>query len=76
MADRLFHDRREAGRVLARLLDRYRGRPPGARHPARGRPAGGRAGESSSSSTRALEPLERTARWEQGEVPETYPFTV
>jgi erythromycin esterase-like protein/predicted phosphoribosyltransferase len=26
--------------------------------------------------TRALEPLERTARWEQGEVPETYPFTV
>jgi predicted phosphoribosyltransferase len=27
MADRLFRDRREAGRVLARLLDRYRGRP-------------------------------------------------
>lgn len=26
--------------------------------------------------TRALEPLERTARWERGEVPETYPFTV
>ncbi|HEX2375794.1 MAG TPA: erythromycin esterase family protein, partial [Actinomycetota bacterium] len=26
--------------------------------------------------TRAVEPLERTARWEQGEVPETYPFTV
>jgi erythromycin esterase-like protein/predicted phosphoribosyltransferase len=26
--------------------------------------------------TRALEPLERTARWEKGEVPETYPFTV
>jgi erythromycin esterase-like protein/predicted phosphoribosyltransferase len=26
--------------------------------------------------TRALEPLERTAEWEEGEVPETYPFTV
>ncbi|NJC74214.1 erythromycin esterase [Planosporangium thailandense] len=26
--------------------------------------------------TRAVEPLERTAPWERGEVPETYPFTV
>ncbi|GII21412.1 erythromycin esterase family protein [Planosporangium mesophilum] len=26
--------------------------------------------------TRAVEPLERTALWERGEVPETYPFTV
>jgi erythromycin esterase-like protein len=26
--------------------------------------------------TRAVEPLERTAAWEAGEVPETYPFTV
>jgi erythromycin esterase-like protein len=26
--------------------------------------------------TRAAEPLERTARWEDGEVPETYPFAV
>jgi erythromycin esterase-like protein/predicted phosphoribosyltransferase len=26
--------------------------------------------------TRAVEPLERTARWERGEVPETYPFAV
>ncbi|WP_055490869.1 erythromycin esterase family protein [Streptomyces sp. TP-A0356] len=26
--------------------------------------------------TRALEPLERTARWETGEAPETYPFAV
>jgi erythromycin esterase-like protein/predicted phosphoribosyltransferase len=26
--------------------------------------------------TRALEPLERTARWEAGEVPETYPYAV
>ncbi|NMH92684.1 erythromycin esterase [Pseudonocardia bannensis] len=26
--------------------------------------------------TRALEPLERTAQWEKGEVPETYPFAV
>ncbi|HEY2763141.1 MAG TPA: erythromycin esterase family protein, partial [Pseudonocardiaceae bacterium] len=26
--------------------------------------------------TRAVEPLERTARWEQGEFPETYPFAV
>jgi erythromycin esterase-like protein/predicted phosphoribosyltransferase len=26
--------------------------------------------------TRAVEPLERTARWERGEVPQTYPFTV
>jgi erythromycin esterase-like protein len=26
--------------------------------------------------TRALEPLERTAGWEQGEAPETYPFAV
>lgn len=26
--------------------------------------------------TRAVEPLERTARWERGEAPETYPFTV
>jgi erythromycin esterase-like protein len=26
--------------------------------------------------TRALEPLERTARWERGEAPETYPFAV
>jgi erythromycin esterase-like protein len=26
--------------------------------------------------TRALEPLERTSRWERGEVPETYPFAV
>jgi erythromycin esterase-like protein/predicted phosphoribosyltransferase len=27
MADRLFHDRRDAGRVLAGLLDKYKGRP-------------------------------------------------
>jgi erythromycin esterase-like protein/predicted phosphoribosyltransferase len=26
--------------------------------------------------TRAVEPLERTARWETGELPETYPFAV
>jgi erythromycin esterase-like protein/predicted phosphoribosyltransferase len=26
--------------------------------------------------SRALEPLERTAQWEEGEVPETYPFAV
>jgi erythromycin esterase-like protein/predicted phosphoribosyltransferase len=26
--------------------------------------------------TRALEPLERTPRWEQGQIPETYPFAV
>jgi erythromycin esterase-like protein/predicted phosphoribosyltransferase len=26
--------------------------------------------------TRAVEPLERTASWEEGEVPETYPFAV
>jgi erythromycin esterase-like protein len=26
--------------------------------------------------TRAVEPLERTAVWERGEVPETYPFAV
>ena len=26
--------------------------------------------------TRAVEPLERTAAWEKGEVPETYPFAV
>jgi erythromycin esterase-like protein len=26
--------------------------------------------------TRAVEPLERTAGWEQGEAPETYPFAV
>ena len=26
--------------------------------------------------TRAVEPLERTAHWEEGEVPETYPFAV
>jgi erythromycin esterase-like protein len=26
--------------------------------------------------TRALEPLERTQRWEEGEVPETYPWAV
>jgi hypothetical protein len=26
--------------------------------------------------TRAVEPLERTAHWEEVEVPETYPFTV
>ena len=26
--------------------------------------------------TRAVEPLERTAQWEQGELPETYPFAV
>ncbi len=26
--------------------------------------------------TRAAEPLERTARWEEGEIPETYPFAV
>jgi erythromycin esterase-like protein len=25
--------------------------------------------------TRAVEPLERTAAWEKGEVPETYPFS-
>ena len=24
--------------------------------------------------TRAVEPLERTAKWDAGEVPETYPF--
>lgn len=26
--------------------------------------------------TRAVEPVERTAVWEAGEVPETYPFAV
>jgi len=26
--------------------------------------------------TRAVEPLERTAGWDRGEVPETYPFAV
>ena len=26
--------------------------------------------------TRAVEPLERTARWDAGEVPQTYPFAV
>jgi hypothetical protein len=26
--------------------------------------------------TRAVEPLERTARWEVGDVPETFPFAV
>jgi Erythromycin esterase len=26
--------------------------------------------------TRAVEPLERTARWEEGEMPETYPFAI
>ena len=26
--------------------------------------------------TRAVEPLERTSRWEKGELPETYPFGV
>jgi hypothetical protein len=26
--------------------------------------------------TRAVEPLERTARWERAEVPETHPFGV
>ncbi|MGW2939064.1 erythromycin esterase family protein [Streptomyces sp. NPDC001156] len=26
--------------------------------------------------TRAVEPLERTAEWQEGEVPETYPFAV
>jgi erythromycin esterase-like protein/predicted phosphoribosyltransferase len=26
--------------------------------------------------TRAVEPLERTARWEEGELPETYPYAV
>jgi erythromycin esterase-like protein/predicted phosphoribosyltransferase len=26
--------------------------------------------------TRAVEPIERTARWDEGEVPETYPFAV
>jgi hypothetical protein len=26
--------------------------------------------------TRAVEPLERTSKWEAGEFPETYPFAV
>jgi hypothetical protein len=26
--------------------------------------------------TRAVEPIERTARWEEGELPETYPYAV
>jgi erythromycin esterase-like protein len=26
--------------------------------------------------TRAVEPLERTAQWDKGELPETYPFAV
>jgi erythromycin esterase-like protein len=26
--------------------------------------------------TRAVEPLEQTARWQEGEVPDTYPVTV
>ena len=26
--------------------------------------------------TRAVEPIERTARWEEGEVPETFPYAV
>ena len=26
--------------------------------------------------TRAVEPIETTAKWEKGELPETFPFTV
>jgi hypothetical protein len=54
MADRLFRDRREAGRVLADQFDAV----------------------IHVDETRAVEPLERTARWGRDELPETYPFTV
>jgi hypothetical protein len=142
MAERLFRDRREAGRVLAGLLERYRGRPdvivlglprggvPVAyevvcattplpflavgqsyrdftqttdeevrdllRAGATARPAPGAQGLTEVAAvrseatevaanfdavihvdeTRAVEPLERTAGWERGEAPETYPFAV
>jgi hypothetical protein len=65
MADRLFRDRREAGRVLAGLLDHYRARL-----------ADQFDAVIHVDETRAVDPLERTARWERGEVPKTYPFTV
>jgi hypothetical protein len=34
------------------------------------------AGPSEVAGPRRIEPLERTAGWERGEVPDTYPFTV
>ena len=70
MQDRLFNDRRDAGRVLGGLLERYRGIP-GVM--VLGLPRGG---VPVADETRAVEPLGRTAGWERGEVPELYPFAV
>jgi hypothetical protein len=96
MAERLFRDRREAGRVLAGLLERYRGRPdlivlglprggvPGAQGLTEVAAVRSEATEVAANfdavihvdKTRAVEPLERTAGWERGEAPETYPLAV
>jgi hypothetical protein len=38
--------------------------------------AASRARERYACETRAVEPIERTARWEEGELPETYPYAV
>jgi erythromycin esterase-like protein len=108
MAERLFRDRSEAGRVLAGLLepevvgwlrDRFSGSDgqaygfgaafgaddwEGPAERRRVRPALADSVEElfqfdaviHIDETRAVEPLERSAGWERGEAPETYPFAV
>ena len=61
-----FHDRREAGERLAAALMSYARRQDVLVFDA----------VLHFDETRALEPLERTADWEQGELPETFPFAV
>jgi erythromycin esterase-like protein len=90
MQQRLFRDRRDAGQVLETLealtehLSRQRGAPAKIvvwEHnshlgDARVTESASRGQVNVGQPTRALEPLERTARWTEGEVPETYPFAV
>jgi hypothetical protein len=78
MSDRVFRDRRDAGRVLARLLEQSRGQPDVVVLALRGTHEFYEARAAMSrrliqENGRAVE-LKRTGGWERGEVPETNPF--
>ena len=68
MKPRFFLDRTDAGRLLASKLVEYANRPDVLILGNRSAP--------DFDETRAIEPLERTAQLEAGEVPETFPLAV
>jgi erythromycin esterase-like protein len=71
VAERAFWDRRDAGRALAGLVDHYR-----QSHYFRAGIADQFDAVVHIDEIRAVEPIERTARWDEGELPETYPYAV